>query len=165
MEFLAQLTYNPTKRLRASLRYRGAGREENDEIDNTMNFLEPVQRQQYRAELDYKINENFRLRNRIEMVKYQKGDMEKESGYMIFQDVIYNPLRSFFSANTRFAIFDTQGFNSRIYTYENDVLYSFSAPGFQNRGIRFYLNGKFRIRKNIDLWLRCALTKYINADE
>src|SRR5690606_9304231 len=78
---------------------------------------------------------------------------------------IYNPLRSFFSANTRFAIFDTQGFNSRIYTYENDVLYSFSAPGFQNRGIRFYLNGKFRIRKNIDLWLRCALTKYINADE
>src|SRR5690606_33358426 len=80
-------------------------------------------------------------------------------------DVLFSSLKSRFSANTRFAIFDTQGFNSRIYAYENDVLVSFSAPRFQNRGIRCYLNGKLKVGKNTDLWLRYAVTRYINVNE
>ena len=64
------------------------------------------------------------------------------------------------SGNLRFAIFDTEGFNSRIYAYENDVLYSYSVPAYQGRGLRCYLNGRYTISRGLDIWLRYALLSY-----
>jgi hypothetical protein len=63
----------------------------------------------------------------------------------------------------RFAIFDTDGYNSRIYAYENDVLYSFSIPAYYSQGTRFYIIGKYSIGKKVDLWLRYAQTYFTNT--
>jgi hypothetical protein len=59
--------------------------------------------------------------------------------------------------------FDTQGFDSRIYTYENDVLYSFSIPAFFNKGYRYYININYDVNKKLSFWLRWA--QLIRADD
>ena len=72
----------------------------------------------------------------------------------------YKKLSFPFSFSLRYAIFDTESFNSRIYAYENDVLYAFSIPAYNGRGTRFYVTTKYRIKRGVDLWLRFAQTYY-----
>ena len=56
----------------------------------------------------------------------------------------------------RLAIFDTQDFNTRIYAYENDVLYNFSIPAYYGKGMRFYINAHWDINRKMSIWLRYA---------
>lgn len=160
-EILSQLSYSPSKRMKAILRYKIENKEENYNLDNTSNYLEQVRKQNYRVELNYKVNEYLELRNRLELVDYQKAETH-ELGSLITQDLIYNPLQSRFSGNMRFALFDTPGFNSRIYAFENDLLYSYSFPAFQNKGARYYINCRYKVNKHADLSFRYAISSYYN---
>ena len=164
-EIYSQLTYTIKKKLTVGFRYKLEEKEQNDDRQNTVNVLESVEKQNYRAELDYAINDDIRLRNRVELVTYKKGEQAAEFGSMLLQDVIYNPMQSRFSGNIRFAVFDTSGFNSRIYAFENDVLYNYSVPAMQNRGVRFYINGRYTVRRGIDIWLKYSITRYSNIEE
>ncbi|MGV3509381.1 MAG: ComEA family DNA-binding protein [Sphingobacteriaceae bacterium] len=162
-EILSQFSYSPSKKLKTILRYKFESKQENDVFDNAMNYLTEVQKENYRFEISYKISDNFQLRNRIEMVDYTK-EGAKEQGFLLFQDVIYNPMASRFSGNCRFALFDTPGFNSRLYAFENDVLYSYSVPAYQNKGLRFYFNTRCRINRSSDLWFKYAISYYSDLE-
>lgn len=162
-EILSQFSYSPSKKLKTIFRYKFESKQENDVLENTMNYLAEVQKRNYRFEISYKISDNFQLRNRIEMVDYKKEEV-KEQGFLLFQDVIYNPMASRFFGNCRFALFDTPGFNSRLYAFENDVLYSYSVPAYQNKGIRFYFNTRCRINRSADVWLKYAMSYYTDLE-
>jgi len=164
-EVFSQFNYTVKKKIKAIFRYKLEEKEENEDSKNAISPLAAVQKQNYRAELNYTINDNFQLRNRLEIVRYKKGEQKPEFGYLLFQDLIYNPMQSPLSGNMRFAIFDTPGYNSRVYAYENDVLYSYSVPALQNSGLRFYVNGRYTVKRGIDLWLKYSITKYTNVDE
>ncbi len=163
-EILSQFSYSPSKRLKAILRYKVESKEENDSQDNTMNYLTEVLKQNYRFEVNYKISDDFQLRNRIEATAYKKED-NSEQGFLMYQDVIYHPMLSKISGNCRFAIFNTPGFNSRLYAFENDVLYSYSVPAYQNKGLRFYLNARFKVNRTADVWLKYATTYYADVEK
>src|SRR5690606_20174380 len=79
-----------------------------------------------------------------------------EYGYMIYHDLIIKPPQKSLSGNLRIAAFKTDGYNSRIYAFENDVLYGYSFPPYYNTGLRVYGNLRYRIRKNLDFWVRYA---------
>jgi len=161
-ELFAQLNYTPSKLFKIYGRFRQQIKEENSEDSGY--GLDVVDKQDFRLELIYKISDAFSLRNRAEIVSYQKGSMNPEFGFLSFQDVIYDPMGSKFSGNIRFAIFETSGFNSRIYSFENDVLYAYSVPAYQGKGIRFYINGRYTVSRGVDLWLRYALIRYDNQE-
>ena len=159
-ELFAQINYRMNKKLKMSSRFKQQVREENPEDIIAGSGLETVDKQNYRIEISYSINDRFSLRNRAEMVRYQKGNSTYELGFLNYQDIIYKPLSSRLSGNIRFGIFDTESFNSRIYAYENDVLYSYSVPAYQGKGVRFYVNGRYTFFRGFDLWLRYSLTSY-----
>lgn len=162
-EILSQFSYSPSKKFKATLRYKFESKEENDALDNAMNYLAEVRKQNCRFEINYKISDDFQLRNRVELVDYKKEDIS-EQGFLMYQDVIYNPMSSRISGNCRFAIFDTPGFNSRLYAFENDVLYSYSVPAYQNKGLRFYLNSRLRISPSADFWFKYAMSYYTDLE-
>lgn len=163
-ELLAQLNYKMNKKFKISARFKQQQREENGDDFNDSFGLEHVDKQNYRLELIYALNDGFTLRNRAEVVRYQKGYLNSEMGFLLYQDIIYKPLSSKFSGNIRFGIFDTEGFNSRIYAYENDVLYSYAVPAYQGRGTRFYGNLRYTFFRGCDLWLRYAHTSYYGQE-
>ncbi|MEJ6980218.1 helix-hairpin-helix domain-containing protein [Pedobacter sp. P351] len=162
-EIFSQFSFSPSKRLKAMLRYKFENKEENDVLDNTINYLSEVRKQNFRFEINYKISDGFQFRNRAEMVDYKKDDVS-EKGFLMYQDLIYNPMSSRISGNFRFAIFDTPGFNSRLYAFENDVLYSYSVPAYQNKGLRFYLNSRVRVSPATDIWFKYALSYYSDVE-
>ncbi|MBC7915634.1 MAG: hypothetical protein H7Y07_16110 [Pyrinomonadaceae bacterium] len=162
-ELLSQITYTPTKKFKIYGRFKKEVKEENDDFENPINTLEQVSKQSGRVEVNYKISSGIALRNRFELSDYRKAK-SKEFGYLAYQDLIYDPLQSKISGNIRFAIFNTPGFNSRIYAYENDVLYSYSITAYQHRGTRFYINGRYLLKRGLDLWLKYSLTSYTDLD-
>lgn len=159
-DLFGQLAYTPNKRVKVIVRVRSKQKQENDDLINTANYLASLNKYNYRFELSYKINASITLRNRIEVADFHKEALNDELGFLMYQDVIYDPMQSKVSGNVRFAIFNTQGFDSRIYAFENDLLYSYSVNAYQNSGTRFYINGRYTLKKGIDLWCKYSITNY-----
>ena len=77
-----------------------------------------------------------------------------------FQDIIWKKLGSPVSITARYGLFESDSYTSRIYTYENDVLYSFSVPALYDKGQRAYLMINYDLSKKVELWFRVAQTFY-----
>ena len=105
----------------------------------------------------------MQLKNRIELVRFQKGDANSENGYLIYQDIVYHPKALPLNVSFRYGVFDTDSYNARIYAYETDVLYAYSIPAYSSKGVRTYLTLKYSLKK-IDIWLRYAQTYYSNKN-
>ena len=148
------------------VRIREKNKQENTAVNLTegIDYLVYEKQTSYRFNYSYKISETFKIKGRAELVNYDKEESPFETGYLLYQDVAFKPKSNPFSFTFRYAIFDTKSYNSRIYAYENDVLYSFSIPAYYNRGTRTYLTVKYKIRRGIDFWLRYAITYYDNVD-
>ena len=164
-DFLSQFTYTWHKKGTLKLRYRHRLRQENLLPDGrNENMLSNVDRNQARVEFQYKFSDVWRLRNRAEWTLYQKENAEQSHGWLLYQDVFWRDVQRGLQANVRIAYFDTQGYNARFYAYESDVLYASSFPMYYDRGIRSYLNIRWRISRQLDLWTRYALTSYFDRE-
>lgn len=162
-EVLAQAIYTPNKKTKATLRYKSETKQQNTDLNVTINFLEPVKRETYRGEISWKLSKSIGLQNRIEVSQYKKGNAQAEFGYLFYQDLSYKPAISRFSGNLRLAYFNTPSYNSRIYAYEDDVLYSFAFGLYNGKGIRSYLNLKYNLAKHLDFWVRYGIYKHTHA--
>ena len=162
-DFLAQLTYTPNKQLEIYTRYRSETKQGNQPGNNDpTNRLATLPRQNWRTQVSYKINTAFTIRSRTELLWYDKNDVNDERGFLCFADVLYKPLLKNYSANMRLQYFETDGYNSRIYAYENDVLYYYSIPAFFTKGYRYYLNVNYDLNSRISFWLKWSQTLYRN---
>jgi hypothetical protein len=164
-QYLVQLTYKPSKSLEMYIRIREKNKKKNTRSDFIGGIPYTVAERQtnYRFNYAYKLSESIRLKGRVELVHYKIGKASFETGYILYQDVVFKSKNSLLSFTFRYGIFDTDSYRSRIYAYENDVLYSFSIPAYYNRGTRTYLTVKYKVMRSIDLWLRYGLTVYENV--
>lgn len=163
-DIFTQFNYTPSRSTRFTLRYQFQNKQQNSPNRIQTNVLEFVKRSNYRAEVQYQINKSFSLRNRIEMAQYHEESDNQRFGFLAYQDINYSPLSSRWSGNMRFTLFQTDGFDTRIYTYENDVLYGFSIPGFQDEGIKYYLNARYNVKRGVDLWIKYSYTQFNNRE-
>lgn len=164
-DYILQTRYKPSRDLDMYVRVRNRNKPKNttDHLDD-IDFAVRVDQWNIRYNIIYKIAESFRLRNRIEYTTYKRGENQREHGFIIYQDIMYKPKSSPFSFSFRYALFDTDSYNSRIYSYENDVLYFFNIPAYSNRGTRTYLTARYKVRRGIDLWLRWSQWHYNNVN-
>lgn len=158
-----QLTYTPSKKWNAALRINHRNKQKNGNESIGMNSLVPVMYTNYRFSISYLISPSFKLRNRVEVVNY-KMNVSKQSGYLLYQDILYNKPGKAFSATLRYALFQTDGYGSRLYEYENDIPGAYSIPNYSDRGSRFYILLNYRINKHLECWLRYAQTVYDNKE-
>ena len=96
----------------------------------------------------------------MEILWYDKKGNNAENGFMTFFDFVYKPMMKPISGNIRLQYFETDDYNSRIYAYENDVLYYFSIPVFFTKGYRYYVNINADLNKKLSLWLKWSQTIY-----
>jgi hypothetical protein len=163
-DYFVQLTYRPNKQTEVYTRYRNESKSINLsglELPTRQNYNRP--RQDWRTQISYKVSRAVSLRNRIEVLWYDPREEERaEQGFLTYFDIIYKPLSKPVSLNARLQYFETDGFDSRIYTFENDVLYSYSIPSFSDKGFRYYFNVNLDLTKKLTFWARLAQTVYDN---
>lgn len=100
------------------------------------------------------------MRSRAEVVWFDQNGPAAEQGFLVFADLLYKPMMAKFSGNMRLQYFETEGYNSRLYAFENDVLYNFSIPVFYDKGYRVYFNVNYDLTKKVTIWARWARFVY-----
>lgn len=165
-DFLAQLTYKPNKQIEIYTRYRQESKALNFNPDGNLNIpvVDAIPRKNWRVQTLFKVSPVITLRQRLDAMWYDEGGSLQSRGFLAFFDVFYKPVLKPLSANMRLQYFETDNFDSRIYAYENDVLYGFSIPAFFNKGYRWYTNINYDFSKTFSVWLRLARLIYKNQD-
>ncbi|MGM0406684.1 MAG: ComEA family DNA-binding protein [Bacteroidota bacterium] len=163
-EWFVQTDYNPTRDFSIYLRLKNEVKQKNKNTESGIDELADESLLKARLHLVYQINKQLAIKNRIETTKYQKGNTSAEYGYMVYQDIFYVLEKLPLSFNARFAVFDTESYNTRIYAYESDILYAFSIPAYYSKGTRFYFNVKYSVAQFIDLWIKYSQTYYSDMD-
>ncbi|MEM7105175.1 MAG: helix-hairpin-helix domain-containing protein [Bacteroidota bacterium] len=156
-EYLVQVRYRIKRRMEVYLRFRDEYKPINaPDNDTPVDFLTTVRKTNIRLNVNNKVSRALELRNRLELVFYDDQESPVSRGFMLYQDVIYKPIGIPFSFTGRFAIFNTDDYDSRVYAYENDLLYSFSIPPYAYKGLRYYLNLRYKGIRNTTLEFRIS---------
>jgi len=164
-EYLLRLEYYKKRKFSAYIQIRNKSRALNRRIDGarTAEVL-PLDRQQWRIHISQKLNKALELRYRGEWLRAKPENQPATYGYLLYGDMIYKPLEHPISFTSRFAIFRSEDFNSRLYAFENNLLYSFSIPAYFDQGVRAYINVRWKISRNI-LWEARFARTWINQAE
>lgn len=160
-DYFVQLSYKPSRQIDFYTRYKRESKAINFNPESMpQNPVINQPRQNWRTQVSYKISRQFTLRNRIDMMWFDKKGGAASQGFLIFGDVLYKPMMKPISANMRLQFFQTDDYNSRLYAFENDVLYSFSIPVFYEKGYRYYININYDVSKKLTFWARWSQTIY-----
>jgi hypothetical protein len=164
-DFLAQLNFTPDKRTDMYFRYRHRDKFTNaNDPDADIDFIIPFTQDNFRFNISYPVGKSWKLKNRIEYVKYYPSDEEAQAGLVIYQDVTYKKIGLPVSFTARYALFQTDSYNARIYAYENDMPMQFSIPAYYGKGSRVYLLINWDVTRRFEMWFRVAQFFYYNQN-
>jgi hypothetical protein len=162
-EYTARLTYTPSRRTEIQLQYRVQQKQLNpSDADTYTTFPETESRQNFRISFNVKPTAALILKSRVESIVYRMEGSGRKLGFLAYQEVAYRNQDKPWQLTGRYAIFDTDSYNERLYAYESDVLYAFSIPSYYYKGSRFYLLGRYSFGRSLDLWVRYSITHYSN---
>lgn len=164
-EFMIQPAFRPSRRLEVYVRYREQRRQKNRrDSDGTITEIEDVLQRNYRFNLSFKVSESIKLKSRVEYVTINRPSNQNEDGIIIVQDLIYNPKSFPVDISLRYALFDTDSYDTRIYTYENNATYVFSVPSYYYRGSRAYVLLRYSFLRRFDFWVRYGVSILANRE-
>ncbi|NLO51533.1 MAG: helix-hairpin-helix domain-containing protein [Bacteroidales bacterium] len=163
-EYLAQLDFRMSREVEMYFRYRYDNKQYNAGSESALRKTDDIVRQNFRFNIAYTILPGLTLKSRLEYMLYDNTAGSRSDGFLIYQDLLFRPEGKPYDISLRYALFDTDNYDTRIYAYENDVLYAFSIPSYYYQGSRFYLLIKYEITNNIDVWLRLAQTAWNNRE-
>lgn len=131
---------------------------------------------QYKKEREHRISYKMhyesaplpivRFKGAVEQIHYRKGEREASIGWWFSQELkIKAENMSNLSATLYVAHFDTDDYNSRIYAYMPDMLYSMSTPAYSGKGV--IAIGQLGINpvSNLTLTARVKRLRYLDREE
>ncbi|WP_187263173.1 helix-hairpin-helix domain-containing protein [Pontibacter beigongshangensis] len=161
-EYLVRLLFRPTRQSTLYAQVRAEQKGLNMANNTTsIDYVAQAERRNYLLYYDFSPAHRVSLRSRVQFSSYAQ-ESPKTTGYMIAQDINFN-FRSI-RLSTRYAIFDTDSYDTRQYVFERDVLSAFAIPAFFGRGTRFYALVQLRPMRRLDLWAKYGLTHYRNQN-
>lgn len=162
-DFQLRLNYKPTRKLSAYLAYRGETKLVNAPAPvSVIGELTGISRRGVVLSADYSPGFSWKFQTKIQYNGFSPAGLPASAGWALIQDIETRHRRMQF--RMRIAGFDTDSYDTRVYAYENDVLYAVSFPAYYGRGIRWYGIVKVPLGRKADLWLRLARTRVYDRD-
>jgi Helix-hairpin-helix motif len=139
-DLLVQVNYQPDKSWRFNAIYKNERKELNELITGagTHRVFQPIV-QRWRIEMDYSLHRSLDFTGRMEFVRMDTSSfVQPRLGFLGVAGLHFRQSRM--SGNISVTVFETDGYDTRVYLYEADLPYSFSLPAFYGRGIHYNLN-------------------------
>lgn len=154
---LLQITFNPGKwAFIARYRLKVREKDNNDKTDLTY-------KTEHRGRMSGAYNTTIwssKTQLDFSYTKYKKNSL----GWMVSQSFGYS-LKSLLNLNASFGYFHTDDYDSRVYSYERGMLYSFSFPAFYGKGMRGSLYANYDLLKKMTITVKIGTTKYFDRDK
>lgn len=163
-EMLSELSLDFSKKIDCYFRFKHEYKSVNGvDVEGVEGTL-PQKRTQLRAHGEFNLSKRWRFITRFEEALYAKEEV-RESGYLLYIDGRYKSRSNSLSISGRVAYFDTDSYQSRVYMYENDMLYQYSNPSLYSRGVRTYINCRYQPVKSISLYLKAGYRYQYDTDQ
>lgn len=160
-EYLISVTYKPQKKVGIFMQLRHEQKDKNiPSSDENSYKTMPASRYLLSINLKYEVEKNLVLQTKLYSSLHKQSQSNK--GIVLAQDISYKHQRTSFAA--RCALFDINNYNSRIYLYERDVLYAFSFPAYDGRGLRYYVVIQYVLFKHLKIGLKWSQTRYYDRE-
>jgi Helix-hairpin-helix motif len=161
-DFLLNSEYKFSKNFLVYMKYRNKNKEETrtitDEYDRSVKKIDNRNQMNIRLGFDYDLSSDMRVKSRYEyvMVNYDNyGGNNK--GFLFYTD-FRALLTKNISASTRFVVFQTDDYDSRVYEFEDDMKGVMSNVGLYGSGTRWYLVLRYKPYAFGELTLKYSAT-------
>lgn len=148
-EFLARVLWTKSRTFSVYALWQSEVKERDSDVEDVPGLVEN-RRDRLRLHAIAKVSPAVELRSRVEWTTFKVEGLDRSWGFLAFQEAVVRPLGSPISGALRYALFDTDNFDTRVFAFENDLVSAISIPAFSGRGSRFYLNLQWRVTD----WLR-----------
>lgn len=161
-DYLLRFLYQPTKKWSFYTQFHDERKQKNlPNNESRTNLLATTERQSVLGNFDYSVSKKLRFQTRLQYNRFAYTNLTKSGGIALMQDIegIVGKLQ----LKGRVAYYSTADYDSRIYAYENDVLYAVSFPAYYGEGLRLYLVSRYPLTRKLDVWVRVARTNRLDG--
>jgi opacity protein-like surface antigen len=137
-----RLRYNPSDRFLAeSAYYYNLTTTDNDRM-NGIPGLEELTTRSFTASFRYTLIQNLTLGTRL---YFKQAEQSGSKGMLMLQEMNYRFRIIPVTLWLRYSLFKTDDWDTRLYIYENDLLYTYSIPALSGEGSRNYMMISWKI--------------------
>lgn len=163
-DFLLRVEHKPLKYLLLSLQYKS---EQKEQYISEIKHIIPRNQNNLRVQLEFQPSTDMKLRCRVEKnwVNYQcykqlhSGYCHYFEGILLYQDVILK-LNQHFDITARLTLFDTDGYESRLYQFEHDVPGMLTNQMLYGMGTRSYIRIQWKVKNFLTISIKYGSTQY-----
>jgi hypothetical protein len=112
----------------------------------------------FKISAHYSVHDNLTLGTRID---FKTVPSSGSRGMILCQDLSYNFRKIPVTLWVRYCLFNTGSWDSRIYTYENDLLNSYSIPALYGEGSRSYIMVKWKTGSFSEVRIKYGITSSV----
>lgn len=160
-EWLLRFNYRPTRHVSFFAQMREENKIRNQSLESNLYTTANGTKRNYWINADYQATPTLSLRTRAQFSSYEHVGA-KSGGLALIQDITFQ--KSKVVINARYALFDTDDYDNRLYVFEKDVWLAFSFPAYYGVGVRSYILVQYTVSPSVAIWLRWARTTYSNTD-
>jgi hypothetical protein len=150
-----KLSYTPVENLSFDVTYKYKSAMYNSPDRTGISGVRETVMRAIKAVVRYNVNENLTLITRID---FNKVFSSGSAGMMLSQDMKLSFRTLPLSLWARYCLYNTDDWESRIYSFENDLLHSFSIPALAGEGSRSYIMVNWEFGEWSELRIKYALT-------
>jgi len=160
-EGLIRISYNYSRQAKAYLQVRREAKTRDISSTSPVKKLSSGLKTNYLFNTDYPVNSWLSFKTRVQFSTYV-FDGSTTEGIAFMQDFTAELKK--FTISGRVAVFDTEDYENRQYSYEKDILYNFSIPAYSGQGLRTMLLIKYKASRSLSFWFRAAQTVFDNVE-
>jgi hypothetical protein len=131
-------------------------------VSHGLYIVDRMDKTSFRYNLGFRLSSSFTFAFRGDLAISREEKSSK--GYQLYSELIYKPVSKIIDGSLRFAYYNIPDWDVRIYTYERDLLYSFSLPVNYGRGLKYYVNLHFPLFRSTDVWLKLSQNRYLDRN-
>lgn len=161
-DYLARISYIKRKKWESYFQVRNVREDMDRALEGKTKALGVNNKTNVRIHFSKKIGNYLDWDSRLELLFLNTPDGVKERGSLVFQELWFKPLGKSYSGFTRFTLFNTDSYQSRIYAFEHYQAFDSSVLPFYGTGTRLNLGIRYKTYLGITLELAYNLTHYTN---
>lgn len=164
LDFYLLATYSLSRNSSFEVRYKFKQKQKNMKWpDEHSTSVLPYATHKIRFRYTATSQSGWESRTTADAAYYTKKHFPAENGYMVSQNMGYRG-KGPVAGDLFLAFFNSESYDTRLYSYERSLLNSFYMPSFYGKGCRLSASVKYAISATLTLSLKAAHTRYFNRD-
>jgi len=150
------MTWKPEKKTMILIRWKQESKMENENGEEILKKSFSSIRENFRLHLEHQFSPALEWRSRFETIWVKGANSFSETGVLVFSELLWKSFKSPVSGGIRWMIYDTPSYETRIYAYENDVMFYNIVPAFYGRGMQAYFNLRYKVSDKLNFFIKCS---------